>query len=57
MGIAKQNACMVLMPDHPRDSSLRGLWDEEKQIIENLLAHRQQVECRFLGSPVGLVSS
>ena len=48
MGIAKQNACMVLMPDHPRDSSLRGLWDEEKQIIENLFAHRQQVECRFV---------
>ena len=48
MGIAKQNVSMVLMPDLPKESSLRGLWDEERMIIEALFAQRQDVECRFV---------
>lgn len=48
MGISKQNISMVLMPDLAKDSSLRGLWDEEKMIIESLFSHRQDVETRFV---------
>ena len=48
MGMSKQNVTMILLPDIPRDSSLRGLWDEEKQIMESLFAHKQHVDTRFV---------
>lgn len=47
-GNMEKNACMVLMPDLPKDSSVRGLWDEERKIIENLFSYKQDVECRFV---------
>lgn len=48
MGISKNNVTMILMPDLPKDSSLRGLYDEERQIIEGLFSQRQDVETRFV---------
>ena len=47
-GNMSKNACMVLMPDLPKDSSMRGLWDEERKIIENLFSYKQDVETRFV---------
>ena len=48
LGASKQNVCMILLPDLARDSSLRGLWDEEKQIIESLFGQKLDVETRFI---------
>ena len=47
-GNMANNACMVLLPDHPKDSSARGLWDEEKKIMENLFGLQMDVETRFV---------
>lgn len=47
-GNMEKNACMVLMPGLPKDSSVRGLWDEERQITENLFSYKQDVETRFV---------
>lgn len=31
-------ACLVVMPDYARESSPRGLWDEERQVMEELFS-------------------
>ena len=48
MGTSSQNVTMVLLPDLAKDSSLRGLFDEEKQILESLYSQKQDPECRFI---------
>ena len=47
-GDMNASATMVLLPDHPRASSLRGLFDEEKQILESLFGFKQHCETRFI---------
>ncbi|CAE7238938.1 unnamed protein product [Symbiodinium sp. CCMP2592] len=47
-GPAEQNATLLLLPDLPRDSSPRGLWDEEKRVFEALFSLQQHVETRFV---------
>ena len=47
-GSMGNNACMILLPDHPKDSSARGLLDEEKKIMENLFGLQMDVETRFV---------
>jgi hypothetical protein len=42
------NATIVVMPDLPKASSLRGLYDEEKQIQENLFANKQYCDTRWV---------
>ena len=44
----KMCGTMLIMPDLPKDSSLRGLYDEERQILEELFALAQQCECRWV---------
>lgn len=48
MGNSSQNATMLLMPDLAKDSSLRGLWDEERQIVESMFAQKQDCACQFV---------
>ena len=47
-GDMSRNCTVILLPDHPKDSSLRGLYDEEKSIIESLFGFRQHLETRFV---------
>lgn len=47
-GDTSKNCCLLIMPDHPKDSSLRGLYDEEKAVIEACFGVRQHVETRFV---------
>ena len=47
-GTLSQNCSVVLLPDLAKDSSLRGLYDEEKAILEGLFSLRQHVETRFI---------
>lgn len=47
-GIPTQNASMLLLPDLPKESSLRGLFDEEKAILEQCFGLRQHCETRFV---------
>lgn len=47
-GPLNNNAVVCLLPDHPKDSCIRGLYDEEKVILEALFSHRQSVETRFI---------
>lgn len=47
-GVMQQNCSLILLPDHAKDSSLRGLYDEEKSIIESLFSFKQHVETRFV---------
>jgi len=46
--VMQQNCSLILLPDHAKDSSLRGLYDEEKSIIESLFSFKQHVETRFV---------
>ncbi|CAK9100002.1 Uncharacterized protein SCF082_LOCUS46826 [Durusdinium trenchii] len=48
MGVQRQNCSIILLPDNAKDSSLRGLWDEEKQIMETLFAQKQSVDVQFV---------
>ena len=47
-GNSALNATLLLMPDLPKDKSPRGLYDEEKQVFEELFALKQHVETRFV---------
>lgn len=47
-GNPAQNCTLMILPDLPRDSSLRGLYDEEKNIIEQCFGLKQHVETRFI---------
>lgn len=47
-GNVNSSATVVLLPDHPRTSSIRGLFDEEKQIMEALFGFKQHCETRFI---------
>ena len=47
-GVMQQNCSLLLLPDHAKDSSLRGLYDEEKGILESLFSLKQHVETRFV---------
>ena len=42
------NASIMVLPDLPRDSSLRGLYDEEKGILEGCFGVKQHVETRWI---------
>ena len=41
-------ACVLIQPDQARDSSLRGLYDEERQLFEELFALAQACEIRWV---------
>ena len=47
-GVMSQNCSLVLLPDLAKESSLRGLWDEEKTIMESMFSFRQHVETRWV---------
>ncbi|CAK9100925.1 Uncharacterized protein SCF082_LOCUS47204 [Durusdinium trenchii] len=47
-GSLAKNSVICLLPDHPKDSSIRGLYDEERVIMEALFSQQQSVECRFI---------
>ena len=47
-GNPAQNCSLMILPDLPRDSSLRGLYDEERNIIEQCFGLKQHVETRFV---------
>lgn len=38
----------MILPDLPKDSSLRGLYDEEKAILESCFGLKQHCETRFV---------
>ncbi|CAK9079166.1 unnamed protein product [Durusdinium trenchii] len=42
------NCTLMCLPDHARDSCLRGLFDEEKGILEACFGLRQHVETRWI---------
>ena len=42
------SATVLLCPDFPKDSSPRGLYDEERRIFEELFSLNQAVEQRFV---------
>lgn len=47
--LAPMKSCaLVLLPDLPKDSSLRGLFDEERDIQEAFFALKQSCEVRFI---------
>ena len=43
-----KNASIIIMPDFPRESSLRGLYDEERQVMEEFFALNQACDCRWI---------
>ena len=47
-GDSTKNCCLLMLPDLPKDSSLRGLYDEERMILEACFGLRQHVETRFI---------
>ena len=47
-GNPKNNACIMVCPDLARDSSLRGLYDEERQLFEELFSLAQSIESRWV---------
>ena len=47
-GSLAKNSVICLLPDHPKDSSIRGLYDGERVIMEALFSQQQSVECRFI---------
>ena len=47
-GKTKNNATILLMPDLARDKNPRGLYDEERQVFEELFSLDQHVETRFV---------
>ncbi|CAL1152126.1 unnamed protein product [Cladocopium goreaui] len=44
----KLAATVVLLPDNPRDSNPRGLYDEERQLFDELYSLNQACEARFM---------
>ena len=44
----KMAASVLLLPDNPRDSNPRGLYDEERQLFDELYSLCQACECRFV---------
>ena len=42
------NCTVMILPDLPKDSSLRGLYDEEKAILESCFGLKQHCETRFV---------
>ncbi|CAK9008227.1 unnamed protein product [Durusdinium trenchii] len=44
----KMSASVLILPDLARDSNPRGLWDEERQIFEELFSLSQACEARFV---------
>ena len=42
------NCSLIVMPDNPRASSLRGLHDEEKQIADNMWENKQFCDVRWI---------
>lgn len=48
MGDGKKNCCLIFTPDLPKESSLRGLWDEEKMIMEALFGLKQLPDWPFI---------
>ena len=47
-GDSSKNCTILMLPDLPKDSSLRGLYDEERAILEACFGLRQHVETRFI---------
>ena len=48
-GLAPMKSCaLVLLPDLAKDSSLRGLFDEERDIQEAFFSLKQCCEMRFI---------
>ena len=44
-----QLACsMIVFPDHAREKSPRGLWDEERLILEEMFGLAQDCQTRFI---------
>lgn len=43
-----RNASIIIMPDFARESSLRGLYDEERQVMEEFFALNQACDCRWI---------
>lgn len=41
-------ACLLIFPEIARESSLRGLWDEERQIMEELFSLKQACDHPFV---------
>ena len=41
-------ASIIIQADYAKDSSLRGLYDEERQLFEELFSLNQQCETRFI---------
>lgn len=41
-------ASILILPDYARGSSIRGLFDEEKQLFEELYSLCQNCECRWV---------
>ena len=39
---------VVVFPDHARDKVARGIWDEERSIIDEMFGLSQQCETRFI---------
>ena len=48
MGNPASNCCLMILLDLPKESSLRGLFDEEKAIIESCFGLKQHVETRWI---------
>ncbi len=46
--LPKMTCSVLTLPDNPRESSLRGLYDEEKQIHEELHALAQHCDTRWI---------
>ena len=44
----ERNVGLAIFPDLPKDSSLRGLYDEEKALQEAFFALRQHCDTRFI---------
>ena len=44
----ERNAGLTIFPDLPKDSSLRGLYDEEKSLQEAFFVLRQHCDTRFI---------
>lgn len=48
----ERNCGVAIFPDLPKDSSLRGLYDEEKALQESFFALRQHCDTRFIELPL-----
>jgi hypothetical protein len=45
---AMKSCCIISLPDIPKASSMRGLWDEETQISSALFANKQHHDTRWV---------